>query len=50
MKQYINEKGLRLVGKAWEIRYQLRKLGGTAAADSRKLQDMLGKPARKAAR
>ncbi|PZD93456.1 hypothetical protein DNH61_22800 [Paenibacillus sambharensis] len=44
MKQYLDDKGLRLVGKAWEIRHQLRKLTGPAA-DSRKLREMLGKPA-----
>lgn len=26
MKQYMTQDQLRLVGKAWEIRYQLRKL------------------------
>jgi hypothetical protein len=29
MKQYIDDRGLRLVGKAWEIRMQLRKLSGS---------------------
>jgi hypothetical protein len=28
MKKYVDGNQLRLVGKAWEIRYQLRKLSG----------------------
>jgi len=38
MKQYIDDKGLRLVGKAWEIRSQLRKLSGSRQSP-RKLND-----------
>ena len=40
MKQYIDNRGLRLVGKAWEIRAQLRKLsGGGNRLPSRKLDE-----------
>jgi hypothetical protein len=31
MKAYKNGNQLRLVGKAWEIRYKLRRLGGKTA-------------------
>ncbi|WP_144340738.1 Z-ring formation inhibitor MciZ [Paenibacillus darwinianus] len=40
MKQYIDPKGLRLVGKAWEIRHQLRKINGSPKSP-RKLNDWL---------
>ncbi|MFC4777487.1 Z-ring formation inhibitor MciZ [Paenibacillus sp. GCM10023252] len=43
MKQYIDEKQLRLVGKAWEIRYQLRKLT-LPTAPSAKLVELLDPP------
>ncbi len=40
MKQYIDNRGLRLVGKAWEIRTQLRKLSGSGKGQpSRKLDE-----------
>ena len=42
MKQYIDDKGLRLVGKAWEIRSQLRKLSGRGGGQpARKLNDWI---------
>ncbi len=50
MKQYIDNRGLRLVGKAWEIRAQLRKLSGSAAGPSSRKLDEWAKAGGQAAR
>ncbi|WP_168119222.1 hypothetical protein [Paenibacillus sp. HB172176] len=34
MKQYISHRHLRLVGKGWELRHQLRKLASSAEGAS----------------
>lgn len=39
MKQYVASNQLRLVGKAWEIRHQLRKLSAAGGAHSKLLSD-----------
>jgi hypothetical protein len=49
MKQYVASNQLRLVGKAWEIRHQLRKLSAAAGADAnyKLLSDFTGGTAKR---
>ncbi|MDQ0058267.1 hypothetical protein J2T15_001045 [Paenibacillus harenae] len=39
MKQYVASNQLRLVGKAWEIRHQLRKLSASGGSHNKLLSD-----------
>ncbi len=49
MKQYVASNQLRLVGKAWEIRHQLRKLSAAAGsgANYKLLSDLTGGTAKR---
>lgn len=41
MKSYVTEKHLRLVGKGWEVRQQLRKMSGEADEGQSELAALL---------
>ncbi|TMV51372.1 Z-ring formation inhibitor MciZ [Paenibacillus mesophilus] len=41
MKSYVTEKQIRMVGKGWEIREQLRKMSGVAGSGPSELAALL---------